>query len=543
MFSKLYLSLAIVLCAWTPALAQKFLADDPLTVDRDNAINVGEPKRIKLNDYYDFLENTFSSPGNHPAKPAANANTLGEVPDSSWFQNRHGRTRMSIEDLVRGPNTGSGPCMDGPWVVIDAKTEGITPGFSIRDSRGDIYVIKFDPVRNPEMATSAEVISTKFFYAIGYNVPENYLVYFRRQELRVDGQAHISVGLGPDRHMTETDLDRLLAYVSVGRDNRYRAVASKVVEGHPIGPFKYHGTRPDDPNDIISHEDRRELRALRVFAAWLNHDDSRSVNTLDSVVEADGRGFIRHYLIDFGSTLGSGSVQAQKPRAGWEYMWEPKPVVRRMVTLGLWDSPWVRVHYPNLPSIGRFESKVFTPQDWKPEYPNPASLNALPDDSYWAAKIVMAFTDDEIRAIVHTGGLTDPVAERYLTEMLIERRNKIGRYYFNQVLAVDGFALDENGVRFEYLPAQYDFDTQRKQYTLSWFRFDNVKEEKVIVASDTAAPGSTLQIPAELLRDNTPYFGVEIRDSEAGNANDAAAVSVFMRHMSPVQIVGIDRTW
>src|SRR4030095_13842262 len=227
MFSKVYLSLAIVLCAWTPALAQKFLTDDPLAVDRDNAINVGEPKRIKLNDYYDFLENTFSSPGNHPAKPAANANTWGEVPDSSWFQNRHGRTRMSIEDLVRGPNTGSGPCMDRPWVVIDAKTEGITPGFSIRDSRGDVYVIKFDPVSNPEMATSAEVISTKFFYALGYNVPENYLVFFKRQELRVEGQAHISVGLGPDRHMTETDLDRLLAYVSVGPDNRYRAVASK----------------------------------------------------------------------------------------------------------------------------------------------------------------------------------------------------------------------------------------------------------------------------------------------------------------------------
>ena len=28
-----------------------------------------------------------------------------------------------------------------------------------------------DPIENPEMSTAAEVISTKFFYAVGYNVP------------------------------------------------------------------------------------------------------------------------------------------------------------------------------------------------------------------------------------------------------------------------------------------------------------------------------------------------------------------------------------
>jgi hypothetical protein len=544
MFFKLCSFLTVLLVAWIPASAQKFLPDDPMLIDRDDLIDPGEPRVMKLSDYYDFLNNTFSSPGDRSSKPAVNANTLGEVPDSSWFQNRHGRQRMTIQELVRGPNTGTGPSVTERWIVTEGKTEGITPGFRIRDSRGDHYVIKFDPVTNPEMATAAEVISTKFFYAMGYNVPENYLVFFRRDDLRVDKSAEISVGLGPKRRMTETDLDQLLARTSMTSDKRYRAVASKIIEGRPIGPFRYFGTRSDDSNDVIPHEHRRELRGLKVFSAWLNHDDSRAVNTQDSVVNVGGRRYVRHYLIDFGSTLGSGSVTAQKPRAGSEYLWEPWPVLRRIISVGLWDSAWIRVRYPELPSIGRFESKVFEPGNWKPEYPNAAFDNALPDDCYWAVKIVMAFTDDDIRAVVRTGGLTDSDAEEYLIQTLIERRNKIGRYYFNQVLALDSFALDENIVRFAHLPTQHGFAGQPENYTVSWFRFDNAKNEKIRVGNEASVAGRTFAVPPELLSDGTAYFGVEIRNSARRElTGNTADVSLFMHRSSVSRIVGIERTW
>jgi len=543
MFSKLLWISTILVLACLPASAQKFLADDPLLIDRDDLIDPGEPRPVKLSDYYDFLDHTFKSPGDRSRPPAANANTLGEVPNSSWFQNRHGQLRLSTEQLVRGPNRTSGPSTDQPWVVTGAKTEGITPGFRIVDSRGDAYVIKFDPLTNPEMATAAEIISTKFFFAMGYNVPENYLVLFRRDDVRVDKGAQISVGLGATRRMTETDLNQLLARVPTTSDKRYRAVASKLIEGRPIGPFKYHGTRPDDPNDVIPHEHRRELRGLRVFSAWLNHDDSRAVNTQDSVISEGGRRFIRHYLIDFGSTLGSGSVVAQKPRAGWEYLWEPWPVFRRIVTVGVWDSKWIYAHYPDLPSVGRFESKAFAPETWRPEYPNPAFDDALPDDSFWAAKIVMAFNDEDIRAIVHTGGLTHSEAEQYLIQTLIERRDKIGRYYFNQVLALDRFSVNVNGVAFAHLPAQHNFAAQPKDYTLSWFRFDNAKNQKMFLGNAVAATGSTFQIPSELLRDGIPYFGVEIRDGEKQAPKAEAKVTLFMRNVSSASLVGIDRTW
>jgi hypothetical protein len=267
------------------------------------------------------------------------------------------------------------------------------------------------------------------------------------------------------------------------------------------------------------------------------------VNTQDSIVNVGGRRYVRHYLIDFGSTLGSGSVTAQKPRAGAEYLWEPWPVLRRIISIGLWDSAWIRVRYPELPSIGRFESKEFEPQNWKPEYPNAAFDNALPDDCYWAAKIVMAFTDDDIRAVVRTGGVTDSESEEYLIHTLIERRNKIGRYYFDQVLALDSFVLDENIVRFAHLPTQHGFSAQPENYTVSWFRFDNAKNEKIRVGNEASVAGRTLAVPPELLSDGAHYFGVEIRNSVGRERKgETADVSLFM-HRSPVsRIVGIERT-
>jgi hypothetical protein len=444
-------------------LGQKFYTDDPVWHDNDKAVDATKVTKYKLNDQYDFFQHSFGRQGDRSKAPAANVNTLGEVPDSSWFQNRHGMYRMSLSELATGPNTGNGPSTEQPWSVIEAKTEGVTPGFRIRDARGDVYVMKFDPLENPELSTAAEVISTKFFYAFGYNVPENYITFFNREQLRVDSKSGLS----------ESDLDNLLTRVPRRADGTFRVLASKLLSGTPVGPFQYFGTRPDDPNDIFPHENRRELRGLRVFAAWLNHDDSRAINSLDMVMNESGKRYVKHHLIDFGSTLGSGSTNAQKPRAGYEYLWEPKPVFARILTLGLWDRPWIRAKYPDYPSVGKIDAKYFRPEEWKPEYPNPAFLNMTSQDAYWASKIVMSFTEKEIRAIVRTGQLSDPEAEEYLVETLLERRDKIGRAWMTTVSSFDQFEWTASGeLRFQHLASHYDF-VRQPEYQVSWFSFDN----------------------------------------------------------------------
>ncbi len=49
--------------------------------------------------------NTFVQPGEQRDVRALNVNTVDEVPDSSWFTNRIGRRELSLDEIVRGPDS------------------------------------------------------------------------------------------------------------------------------------------------------------------------------------------------------------------------------------------------------------------------------------------------------------------------------------------------------------------------------------------------------------------------------------------------------
>src|SRR4030095_15690279 len=134
-------------------------------------------------------ENALSGLGMASRQEALNTNNFDEVPDSTWFTNRLGRRDMSLEEIRRGPDQGSGPDPKGPWTILAAKTEGISPGFFIQDAAGERYLLKFDPPGHLNLAPSAELISTKIFYAVGYNVAENYLVDFKPEILKLSPNA------------------------------------------------------------------------------------------------------------------------------------------------------------------------------------------------------------------------------------------------------------------------------------------------------------------------------------------------------------------
>ena len=114
-------------------------------------------------------------------------------------------------------------------------------------------------------------------------------------------------------------------------DGSYRAVAARALPGRPLGGFRYYGTRSDDPNDIVPHEHRRELRALKVFGAWTNLVDMKAGNTLDALVTANGeRGLVRHYLQDVGSTFGTGANGPREYDEGWEHLFEGGLAMKRL---------------------------------------------------------------------------------------------------------------------------------------------------------------------------------------------------------------------
>ena len=278
------------------------------------------------------------------------------------------------------------------------------------------------------MASGAEVISTKFFHAFGYHVPENYLATFKPSQLVILEGATMKDEDGKPRRLVAKDIDNILEHAARRDDGSYRVLASRNLRGRPVGPFRYYGTRPDDPNDIFPHEHRRELRALSVFSAWLNHDEVRSTNSLDTLVDTGGRQTVRHHLLDFGSTLGSGSVAAQSRRAGNEFVWESRPTFITMLTLGFYVRPWIKIPYPRMPAVGRIESTYFRPEDWKADYPNPAFKNLVEEDRFWGACIVARFTDEAVRAMVETARFSNPAATDYLTKVILERRAKVPEY-------------------------------------------------------------------------------------------------------------------
>ena len=177
---------------------------------------------------------------------------------------------------------------------------------------GQVFQLEVDPVDHPQMATGAELIGTLVYHALGYHVEDVYAIRVDPARITISDKATIRDASGR-RRFNQRDLDAILRLAARDRDGRVYFSATRFHEGEPVGNFQYHGTRSDDPNDIHPHEHRRELRANRVFAAWLAHDDSRAVNTLDLLVAANGRKHVRHYMYDFGAILGSATRFAEPP--------------------------------------------------------------------------------------------------------------------------------------------------------------------------------------------------------------------------------------
>lgn len=522
----------IVFCLAAPLPAQRFFSDDPLAREPQPRA-VGPMITRKLSDYYDLFSNQFADLGERQPKhgaliPAQGVNTLGEPIQGSWYTWRHYYHPMSREALVAGPGNTTPPSNTGKWTITAAKEEGVTPGFAIVDSENRRYYIKFDPPSNPEMATSADSIGARFFYALGYNVPENYIVEFPKERLEIGPNVQIEDALGHKRPMVMDDLARLMAKVSSQKDGLYRATASRTLPGKPIGPPRYFGTRSDDPNDIVPHEHLRVLRGLAIFCAWLGHDDSRAINNLDTVVTEDGVSFVRHYLLDFGSILGSGTQAANSPRSG-AYFFTWKGSAAQLATLGLMPPYWAFARYPDYPSIGRFESKVFDPEKWVPEYPNSAFVNRLPDDEFWAAKQVMAFSDADIDTIVSTGRLSSPEAAAWLARCLKERRDKIGKVYFAKVLPFDRFRTENDRLAWDDLSQRHGLGVVAG-VQVYWARFDNRSGQRTPIdgAAGTVIPNEDGYLAAEL----------------STSARPKQHVTVYLRRTAGrTEIVGIDRTW
>ena len=521
------------------AQAPRFYPDDPLA-NEPRPLAVNEPQRRALSALLETVSSNLRTRGQrHPADgvlESQGVNTLGGVMDGDWYVNRHGTRRMMLAELQRGPGHDRPPDMTAAWRVLVVKRFGVNPGLLVSDARRDLFILRFDPIGAEGLATGAQVVASQFFFALGYHVAENYIVRFDRPRLVGDETGQTVSSAGHARPLVAEDIDQFLKAVPEGPGRIYRAVATRIPEGRMalLGPYQMWGTRSDDPNDTVPHEHRRDLRGMFVFAAWLNFSAVRAVTTQDILATIDGVPRIRHYVVDFTKSLGSSLFDG--PKLAWEgneTVLPPRGAIgKRIVTLGLAAPAWTREKSADLPEVGAFGSRAFDPEAWTPADPLPPFENRLPDDTFWAARQVMAFTDEDIRTIVRLGQYSQP-AEDWITGTLIERRNRIGRTYFARVLPLDHIRLQDNALVFDDLGVTSGF-VEPRTYTTTWHAFDNAKGALLeSIGTGAEVPAAARALPAGSYVAARIHAGVQ-----------AMNVTVFLRrHADGFHVAGIDRSW
>jgi hypothetical protein len=152
-------------------------------------------------------------------------------------------------------------------------------------------------------------------------------------------------------------------------------------------------------------------------------------------------------------------------------------------------------------------------------------------DAFWAAKQVAAFTDDEIRAIVETGKLSDQRAADWIADCLIKRRDKIAQAWFSKMLALDRFHVADGRLAFEDLSASYE-NGAPKSYEWHWSSYEN--DHDVLTPLSNASGTKCPQMRGD------GYWVAAVTSP----AHPLQAVRVYVRkHRDSTEIVGVERTW
>jgi hypothetical protein len=401
---------------------------------------------------WDAMDNSIFRPlvevfAVNPGGEAANVNSFDEVADSAWFTNQLSAHDLSIADIKTGACTPSEildgeHASDGSWLIDKGKDNGASLGFRVNIKGKGKYLLKTDPKDQPERATAASVIGAAAYDAVGFYTSCEQVVYFKPRVLQLTPNLRFENNSGITRNFDKKALQTVLDEATK-KGQLVRMQASAWLPGQLIGPFRYEGTRSDDPNDAIPHEDRRELRGGRLLAAWINHFDAREQNSMDSWISDAGKkgaadsspGYVRHYYLDTSDSLGSEwDWDGISRRLGHSYLLDWGDIGQDFLTLGIPTRSWERLQRaPGHEKFGYFDSANFVPEDWKNEYPNPAFSRMTERDGAWMARILARFSPEMVNALAEMGRFSDPSDTSYIATVLNARLEKILARYLTRL--------------------------------------------------------------------------------------------------------------
>ena len=406
-------------------------------------------------------------------RPADDVNAFDEVPCSTWFCPRnHLEARLTPEAVAVGPPEATPPEL--PLAIRAGNEAAAEFGFDVIDADGRDYRLKFDPPGHAGLATGAEAVAQRLFWAAGYNTPGAFVVDLGAGDLVIAAGATILHHGYEKRRFTPAELRGTLAKVARTRDGRVRAVAVATPKGIEAGAFDFKGRREDDPNDRIPHQHRRSLRANRILAAWTGAAAMSAADTQDVWVAHGGRHFVRHYFRDFSATFGASWIDLKGPWQGDERIFDFSRQVKALLLLGIYQRGWQgkrddwEAALRDAPALGWFAGESWRAGGFRTAWPLPAYVRMTDRDGYWGAKVVTAFTDEQIRAAVSAGRFA--AADAALLERVLRaRRDAIGRHWLRRVTAVEQAALSRDGASLCFLDLAIDrgaVAARRVRYTL-----------------------------------------------------------------------------
>ena len=449
--SILVASLALAACS---AGDSRFPLREPMTRDRDLASVYAPcrrehgklactPKPYVSSLYWDGADNLIFRPlsdslGVVTSGESIDVNSLDEVPDSAWFTNRI--ESITVADLEQGActpdqilNPEAAP--DGSWLIDKGKMDGSTSGFRVIVPGKGKYMIKVESVDDePERQSAGAVIGASIVHAAGYNTSCEQIVYVRPSVFRLKPGLRARTNFQPAKPFDQAMLDELFQK-SPKRNGRVRVSASAWLPGYALGPFRESGTRDDDANDVVPHEDRRELRALRVLAAWIDRTDAREANSFDTWM-ADDRaepasspGHVVHYQFDVSEAFGGdwpwAPAELQR-RIGMSYLIDWGDIASSFFSLGIPVRPWEDLTPKEGHEIfGYYRLEGFDPEAWKNEYPNVAFGRMTERDAAWMARILARFTPEMLHALAVMGQFSDPTNTDWLEHVMSGRLDRV----------------------------------------------------------------------------------------------------------------------
>ena len=489
----------------------------------------------------------------HTSGESTNVNSFDEVPDSAWFTNKpRGEGSHDAAPGACKPEDMLPEATDvkpETWVIDHGKDNGSTLGFRIKLQDKGKYMLKADDEGLPERASAASVIGAAIYDEIGFNTSCEQVVVFKKDQLKLTPGLEVFDNEGISHPFDEAALDKALKSTTHYEGDMIRMQASKWLPGQTLGPFRYIGTRKDDPNDVIDHQHRRELRAGQVVAAWINHWDAREQNSMDVWFSANEKakdsspGHVMHYILDTSDSMGGAADPDELARRlGHSYNFDFADVTTALLTFGIIEFPWDRAgKLPGKEKFSYFTTRDFTPDTWKPLYPNPAFLAISEHDAAWMARKLARFSPEDIERLVALGKWKNPEDAKFLTDTLEVRLKRILTRYFSKLSPLGEVRLDGTKI------CATDFARLREIGPASSFNYRVVERhggKGMVLPAAVGEDGAVCFVPQPLVTGNFPDGDpqrIVVFDIKNGTQAGPLRIHVYDLGAKGMKIVGVQR--